>query len=455
LEELPGFETSEPDYGDLVSPDVDLGWTSANADDEGLPGDLADFASLADSSEPEIEEPLPEEVADLPTFDLSDFENLEESPVQAAAEPWSLPEPEATSEPWSPEPESAAEPWSLPEPESAEEETWQADEASEPEEIPELEAVIEFETVAEIEAIIEPDPWSYSAPEEPAAQPDEPKLAAEPEPEPEPEAVEPMPDSPPDELVTETMAELLTEQGLHHQAAEIYRTLIRERPWDPDLKDRLANSEAQASQPFRSAPEPVSEAPPEEAPDAGREEELPSPWTSVPTGSANAPTPYAWAEENGVEATEDGPPISGYFRSLLAWRPGSGAPAGAPAFSPPPAEPEPEPEVSNFEPPPNTGDQPAFLELDTLADEGSSSQGMPWEAPEPTPAPPAPMAAPPAAKSDNPVDAAFDEWFNSADAAETTATPSPESAARPDESAEGEDDDDLEMFRSWLQSLKK
>jgi hypothetical protein len=50
---------------------------------------------------------------------------------------------------------------------------------------------------------------------------------------------------------------------------------------------------------------------------------------------------------------------------------------------------------------------------------------------------------------------AFDEWFGPP---EDSPTPEPGAPAQP--AAEGtlgedDDDDDLEMFRSWLQSLKK
>ena len=50
-------------------------------------------------------------------------------------------------------------------------------------------------------------------------------------------------------------------------------------------------------------------------------------------------------------------------------------------------------------------------------------------------------------------DEAFDEWFGPTE--DSGAGPqAPEPDADPGET-EGEDDDDLEMFRSWLQSLKK
>ena len=87
--------------------------------------------------------------------------------------------------------------------------------------------------------------------------------------------------------------------------------------------------------------------------------------------------------------------------------------------------------------------------------------------------PPAPRSA----LDDNPVDAAFDEWFNSATPAgsidvdplpappgsqsleamqpQPPAPTMPNLAPSGDTAGDSEDDDDLEMFRSWLQSLKK
>jgi hypothetical protein len=67
-------------------------------------------------------------------------------------------------------------------------------------------------------------------------------------------------------------------------------------------------------------------------------------------------------------------------------------------------------------------------------------------------------AAPAPARSSNPVEAAFDEWFNAADFGEEQAPAAEPGGPVPVEaesSGQAEDDDDLEMFRSWLQSLKK
>ncbi len=388
LDTLPGFEDTTPDYGDLVSPDIDLGWSEPAAEQESLPGDLADFAALADASEPE---PEPEPAVEMP-LDISDLEQPEE-PAGDVADPWSMSM-------------DAAEPEAEPEPEDQEE--------PEPEEI-----VYGFEAITEE---LEPKPAAPMAAAEPA---------------------EPVAELP---VVTETMAELFTEQGLFERAAEVYRALMNERPWDPDLPVRMADVEAKAR--GGKTPEPEKAAEPDE--------EVESPWTSPATGTADSPSPYAWAEEK-VEATEAGPPISGYFQSLLSWRPGQ--PVAAPAAVDTPApepQPEPEPEIANFEAAPGAEDQPAIIELDTPVRQPELAS---WEAPAPAAFRATAQSPAPASQNDNPVEAAFDEWFNSSDFGEEAVTTSGEeqapAAATEPHSGEGEDDDDLEMFRSWLQSLKK
>jgi hypothetical protein len=85
----------------------------------------------------------------------------------------------------------------------------------------------------------------------------------------------------------------------------------------------------------------------------------------------------------------------------------------------------------------------------------------PWLAPEPETIHEAPAVP---ASSGNPVEDAFYEWFGTPDeplsAAEVPsqeAAPSPmETGASEPRAEEGEDEDeDLEMFRAWLQSLKR
>ena len=402
LAELPGYEAATPDYGDLVSADIDLGWTAgADSEAEVLPGDLGDL--VAETSDDAADADQPQEMAsEMAAFDVSDLEVVEEEITYEVLESVELP---------------PAPPY--------------------------------WEQVGEPPAE-EPQQEQQPAAEEPQAE--QPQLEAEPS-----HATEmAADDTPPDDLVTETMAELLVGQGLHDAGADVYRALIRERPWDPDLKQRLADVEALAKGTASPTPEaePVHHPEPEPpryvatAPESAEPEPEPeSPWTSAPAVGASGATPYAWADEAADAVEEEGPPITEYFRSLLAWRPGA---AGAS----PVAESEPEPEVANFEASPGMAEQPAVVELaGPISDEtAAADQLMPWEAPEP-PAPVLVPGPPAAQKSDNPVEAAFDEWFNAPDADGEAETPA--GAATEESESEGEDDDDLEMFRSWLQSLKK
>ena len=392
LEELPGFEDAQPDYGDLVSGDIDLGWTAgAETDAEVLPGDLGDLVSeAAGSAEPDAET-AEESASEFETFDVSDLEYVEEEITYEVLESVELPAPEPP--------------------------LWQQVQEPEAEEV--LHSVFG-----------EPAPAAADAGE-----------------------------SPPDDLATETMAQLLVDQGLHEAAADVYRALIRERPWDPDLKNRLAEVEAlgRASAPSPEQPEPeehLGGATPPEPAEPETEPELESPWMGAPalTPSAAA-TPYAWTDEvAGAGDEEHGPPITEYFHALLAWRPGA---ASAPVAAPTTVEPEPEPEGANFEPTPETADQPAVVALEppTGDEAAAADQLMPWEVPalpEQTPAP-----APTAKRSENPVDAAFEEWFNASESESAEQTPASAPVQEAEGDGESEDDDDLEMFRSWLQSLKK
>lgn len=466
LEELPGFENAQPDYGDLVSPDIDLGWT-AGAHEETLPGDLAELAAQPAGAETEG---LQGETEGEPMHARAENQVPESELEQPRAE---AEQPAAEAEGEQPQPEAEAE---LPEPE------------------PEFTV---FETEVEVIEVTELVDVDLGAPEAPeAAEPeaavfDFSDLEQQPEeqpayetfsvdlPEPEPPiwaqaSGEPQPfeqpvaeempasagditreadldgdDAAPDDLVTETMAELLVEQGLHDAAADVYRALIRERPWDPDLKQRLMEIEAMS----RMAAASPSEEPVESA---EHDLEAESPWTSAPAAAASAATPYAWTEDASAEPEDAGPPIRQYFRSLLSWRPGDQTePVAAQVHA---AEPEPEPEVANFEPTAASASQPAIAEMEmpAAAEPAGAQELMPWDVAEPEPLAERTPAAPaaPAAKSDNPVEAAFDEWFNAPE--ESSSAQSAPAPVQPDHAeGEGEDDDDLEMFRSWLQSLKK
>ena len=415
--ELPDFGASQPDFGELVSSEVDLGW--AGDDPEGeqpLPGDLAGFAELSAGTNSEdafgdvdLNQPAP---SDMP-MDLGGFDvDLGEPPAVEASE-----------------------------------------------------APIDFGDFGNISA--EP-PTPFEPP---------------PPPPPTPELVTPAPQG---EVMTETMAELYRNQGLHERAAEVYRALLRERPEDAQLQSKLAEVEALArgetAQPIEEPPPFIPTAPeaPEEvqfeelqfeepemdepfiAPTSHADEEIDSPWTSNAAAGANTPTPYAWAEEPATGEESRGPAVTEYFRSLLSWRPSE--PVQSSFVTAPEVE-EPA-EILDLGEPLATADEPLFEEPvvqreppppPTAASPSASSDAelMPWEEPPAFAAPsPAPVAAtPPSGGQD---EDAFDEWFGAPEPV-TSEAAAPVPAENTDEGApaEGEDEDDLEMFRSWLQSLKK
>lgn len=194
------------------------------------------------------------------------------------------------------------------------------------------------------------------------------------------------------EVMTETIAELYAAQGLHARAADVYRLLLRERPGDEKLRDRLMRMESfvdgnesrdaallDSAKAVGAAPEPGPE--PDET--VGWLEHVESVWTGGGGVAGAGPTPYAWTDTALAGQPSGGAPISRYFDALLAWRPASLAVDG----------------VGGSE---ETEDQPA-----------------PW------------------------LDAASSESL----AGDVAATGGGELAA--------EEDEDLDMFRSWLQSLKK
>ena len=256
---------------------------------------------------------------------------------------------------------------------------------------PEHELEPEFEPQSELEP--EPEPESEHEPEhEPVASaPAEPPVAEwtpptlEPEPQPEPEPV-----------ITESMAELLLQQGYAREALTMYRHLDARSPGDPRLQRRIGELEAATR-----APEPASAAP------------------AAPEPAAPEPARPAWS----VTATH-GRSVKELLRAILAARP--------------PAVP--------------TG--PA-VHAEAARDAGADREGAPTRpahdslslssvfGEESTPnAPAVPAAgAVPAAQGG----VSFDEFFGPP-AAPTSARP----ARTPDSKS-----DDLDQFHAWLQNLKR
>jgi tetratricopeptide (TPR) repeat protein len=493
-EYAPETALSEPEPAeapDMFAQHIDLDWVPSNdEDEEGLPGDLAELAGFS-APPPGLDEPQ------VPTFALpetDDFSFLseaeEEQPEGPVFDDVTLDVPADTTDEDQEVFEGAIELNAF---------------ESEPDEdstagVPAFEAPAFEAPASEAPPLEEPPVF-----EEPTVAAASSPFEDEPAEEESAGWTSPVEDES-GELVTETIAELYRSQGLHDRAADVYRTLLLERPGDADLEAKLyeAQSLARGEVPqheaaHRPAADPFEyEEPPFEstAPEA-IEPELPDPaeaWLAGAAGTAvSAPTPYAWTEVAQDQNADAEAPITEYFRSLLSWRPAaSTAVPEAPAASEAPAAPaaaapapvpdaayEPEPAFSGpgFDPDAEDeivfSDAPAAEEEDVLllleqtqppeesrevppltAATVVEPDAMPWEEPAAPEAGEAIAAeAQPAVSNATNSEDAFDEWFGPA--GEGAGAPqAPEPAADPGE-LEGEDDDDLEMFRSWLQSLKK
>ena len=491
-----------------VTPDFALDW-GTDEEEEGLPGDLAHLAAASTAgdlslpgpepeapadAEPEPEMPaVPETVFDLestfpiePAFEptLQDVEPLATEPAfqqpqvdepAAVTEPIDLEpaefsvdpaalderEPESEPEPLAFEPllpgseEPPIEPIPMPLPQIELTEAPEAEPSDEEfEPVPPIAAEAEIEPVAEM-------------PPEPASM-----EAAAPEPEPSFESMlstsrgglTPLAAAEPEvELPTETLGDLYRRQGFNDRAAEVYRTLLQQRPDDEQLEAKLREVEGAVAEPAAPA---AGQTEPERA-----DEAPPSAWIEGPGAAAGAPTPYAWHEE-AAEEEASGPNLGEYLRALLAWRPESTPPL-ADLQTGSVLDHEDDQivildqveTVSFMDTEPPLGEDPGALEP------WASGELEPWETEEPggAAAPSAGAAVPPQQPtpkniSGNPVEDAFEEWFSSDEPTPQSARAQPEAPAAaapagqaPAEAVPGEDDsdDDLEMFRSWLQSLKK
>jgi tetratricopeptide (TPR) repeat protein len=273
------------------------------------------------------------------------------------------------------------------------------------------------------------------------------------------------------DVVTETMAELYRSQGFQDRAAEVYRSLLERDPADERLRAKLRELDAELAAGREAvAGQGAAE---EEARDAWMQG-VESAFTGGAGAAEGATTPYAW-DAAGDEPAATGPAIGDYFRSLLAWRPGAEpeapakpeAPADEGAWQPEPApwqlEPDeswrpdepPETDAAALETPPApTPDtmEPAEIVPDlVLEDSPPEPEPFAWTPDmldEPIPsAPPASPAGPPDLM---PWEVA--EPIETAAPAEPAEPPPPAPAP---EAEPVEEDEDLEMFRSWLQSLKK
>jgi hypothetical protein len=230
----------------------------------------------------------------------------------------------------------------------------------------------------------------------------------------------------PAEVVTETMAEVYAAQGLTERAVDVYRQLRELRPDDDRIEARLAELEQAMRKP---APAQSSDAEDREA----WIEKVESAWTGGEGAvGSDDDTLYGWRAdaEDGDDA--DARPVGAYFRSLLSWRPaGWNMEAGEEGAEPPSAE------AFVDESPEGTVETVDGEEELLLVDEIES---------------PSPADAPAAGGS---VEAAFDEWFGPTPGSAEAETSSGSAGAPLEAGDSTESEEDLEMFRTWLQSLKK
>jgi tetratricopeptide (TPR) repeat protein len=211
-------------------------------------------------------------------------------------------------------------------------------------------------------------------------------------------------------MVTATMADLYARQGFYERAIQVYRQLLEEVPDDEKLKERL-DEVAALQETARNADANQLVDDHEEGP-----ESTDAAWLSGQSGVAGAEaTPYAWAES--VTADAAGEPTAGdYFTRLLSWRPAGGSRATI---------------------------EPELLELDAELDWEPDGDALlePGGAEE--------SQAGEVELEAGAVAAAFEEWFGAEGDPEAGGTDGGSRGPEP------EGDADLEMFRSWLQSLKK
>jgi tetratricopeptide (TPR) repeat protein len=323
-----------------------------------------------------------------------------------------------------------------------------------------------------------------------------------------------------DGLVTETMADLYRSQGFYDRAADMYRTLLRQRPADASLTAKLEAAET-AQRIGRASPGMTAIA--AQMDDDGTDSWLHGlgAWTELPDDSPGE-TPYAWTPgaDEGAEperTVNAAPAIGEYLRELISWTPGEGG-AAVEAREPDEEEEAPAsdigdteqyaaaataPEVDElYEAPKHESqvpDDPWAQSPVEIAEAGAGSAAEsdyePWASTPVEELPDGDRVAPDEAGSEksepeapawdpwhsvptpaDPVEAAFNEWYlddapeaaePAADAAQGEVSPAAQDVAAQlwtphvglplgDEPAEDQDEDeDLAMFRAWLQSLKK
>jgi tetratricopeptide (TPR) repeat protein len=467
-------ETAETVEPDSSAPDLRMDWDLDGGGDVVASAPPVDMPDSADTGEPGLE------IGRDFRLDVPDWE----IDAPAAAEAVERPETVEPTEPAEPveavedaaEPVEAAEPVDAVEPVDAEPVAAEPVEAAEP-------AAAEPAAAEPVEAVemaegTEPGEWAeyptFTGPATAFGDPDVPVARSS--------FIDrferhDLPHAAETEVYTETLAELYRAQGYPERAAEIYRALLADRPGDERLMQKLrevegveledasheaelsswaqlaASREHEVAEPDAGAA--VSEVDDERRGDAGEavaaiESEGPEPdwmeyvesaWTGGQGVAAADPSLFAPPAEE-TEAEAGGVSIGGWLDDLLSWRPTRRVTA------------EPEEELLLLDEVVEEAAAPAEPEPRPAA-ETPLAAPMPWDqqVPAEPPAPPATAESGDAQPHDSEAARdAFDELFGDI----TAPAESRERGAAGDAAGEtDEDDDDLEMFRSWLQSLRR
>ncbi|MCI0432167.1 MAG: tetratricopeptide repeat protein [Gemmatimonadetes bacterium] len=240
-----------------------------------------------------------------------------------------------------------------------------------------------------------------------------------------------------DDWVTETMAEVYAAQGLTERAVDVYRLLRRSHPDDARIAARLAELEEALAGPGAAGMASIAE-PGEDDGALAREAWLAtveSAWTGGEGAVTSAgETLYSWSGPEG-EADADHPTAGDMFRALLGWRPAS---AGIRATDSEPAGPP----IATARSASATEAPADELLLEEAVDEGRGGPSLGGGEP-------------------GSVEAAFEELFGDGEPSRPV-EPSPVPAQQPASTErlprstdEAESEQDLEMFRTWLRSLRK
>jgi tetratricopeptide (TPR) repeat protein len=285
------------------------------------------------------------------------------------------------------------------------------------------------------------------------------------------------------EVTTETIAQVYARQGLYDRAADVYRELLRSRPDDEGLRDRLAEMEQLASaREERSEEEPMAVSGAEGMEEEQRIEGFEA--EEVDLGAASA-EPIAGLEvqdadpETGliVEATPEGE--EGGLEEAGVSGPTDDSPWASPESATPTGEEEDETlgsvwtgsdwgEAADAETPHAWADEagepddtPPIREyFGGLLSWSGAGGGTEWAegavdtGSAPTSEPEAPFQDTGGPGPESPGQASQDPAAPEADAQERDETESmgPSGAHHVEDE---DDDDDLDMFRSWLESLKQ